>query len=104
MKRQQEGDEACKLLRHTMEQDALDEEIPGARSKIAEHDKYLEKVAMARVVKDAVEAFGASCYPTTSYHSASNPVERFLLTLEQIIRVKLIDQGWPKRGMAKMPT
>ena len=49
-----------------------------------------------KMVIDAIEASGGKHYATTSYHSQSNPVERFNRTLEEIIRVKLIDNGWDK--------
>ena len=49
-----------------------------------------------KMVIDAIEASGGKHYATTSYHSQSNPVERFNRTLEEIMRVKLIDKGWDK--------
>ena len=45
---------------------------------------------------DAIEASGGKHYATTSYHSQSNPVERFNRTLEEIMQVKLIDNEWDK--------
>lgn len=56
------------------------------------------KEMTAKVVKDAIEQYGGRCYPTTAYHSNSQPVERFHLILEQLIRAKLIDAGWPKEN------
>ncbi len=59
------------------------------------------KPITANVLKQAIKEYGGHLYETTSYHSNSNPVERFHLILEQIIRCKLLDQGWKKEEWPK---
>ena len=56
------------------------------------------KEMIAAEVKKAVKDFGSEFYETTSYHSNSNPIERFNLIIGQIIRVKLIHHGWRKEA------
>ena len=50
----------------------------------------------ANLVREALEDFSGQIYLTTAYHSNSNPVERHHRTLEDLIRAKLKDEGWPK--------
>ena len=59
------------------------------------------KEQTAKIVVDAIHQAGGQHYPTTSYHSKSNPVERINLTIGQLLRVKLIDSGWPKEKWPK---
>ena len=56
---------------------------------------------MNKTVIEAIERSGGKHYPTTSYHSKSNPVERFNRTLEEVLRVKLLDKGWNKSMCSK---
>ena len=59
------------------------------------------KEQTAKIVLEAIHQAGGQHYPTTSYHSKSNPVERTNLTIGQLLRVKLIDSGWPKEKWPK---
>ena len=59
------------------------------------------KEQTAKIVLEAIHQAGGQHYATTSYHSKSNPVERTNLTIGQLLRVKLIDSGWPKEKWPK---